>query len=164
MISQLILPLLKTINIPFGISTIGTYAFNGCTNLALTALPDGITSIGGYAFQNCTNLALTALPDGVTSIGGNAFYNCTNLALTALPDGITSIGNNAFQNCTNLYIIDLTAFTNPQSIPTLADTNAFQGIPAEAQFQVSSQEMYDVFTTATNWSTYASKFVIKGAN
>ena len=118
---------------------------------------------GNYAFYGCTNLALTALPDGVTSIGNYAFQNCTNLALTVLPDGITSIGNSAFQNCTSLYIIDLTAFTNPQSIPTLANTNAFQGIPAEAQFQVSSQEMYDAFTAATNWSTYASKFVIKGA-
>ena len=131
---------LKTINIPFGFSTIGNHAFNGCTNLALTALPDGITSIGNNAFQGCTNLALTALPDGITSI---SVY--------------------AFQGCTCLYIIDLTAFTNPQSIPTLANTNAFQGIPAEAQFQVSSQEMYDAFTAATNWSTYASKFVIKGA-
>ena len=154
---------LREINLPDGVTSIGNYAFYSCTNLALTVLPDGVTSIGNYAFYGCTNLALTALPDGVTSIGNYAFQNCTNLALTVLPDGITSIGNSAFQNCTSLYIIDLTAFTNPQSIPTLANTNAFQGIPAEAQFQVSSQEMYDAFTAATNWSTYASKFVIKGA-
>ena len=175
---------LKSINIPFGFSTIGTYAFQNCTNLALTVLPDGITSIGGSAFNGCTNLALTALPDGITSIGSRAFSGCTNLALTALPDGITSIGDyafqtctnlaltvlpdgitsigiNAFKDCTNLYIIDLTAFTNPQSIPTLDNTNAFQGIPATAQFQVSSQEMYDAFTTATNWSAYVSRFQIK---
>ena len=154
---------LKSINIPFGFSTIGNYAFSSCTNLALTVLPDGVTSIGNNAFQYCTSLALTALPDGVTSIGDSAFQGCTNLALTVLPDGVTNIGNNTFQNCTSLYIIDLTAFTNPQSIPTLANTNAFQGIPAGAQFQVSSQEIYDAFTAATNWSTYASKFVIKGA-
>ena len=149
--------------LPDGVTSIGSYAFSGCTNLALTALPDGITSIGDNAFQNCTNLALTALPDGITSIGNRAFQGCTNLALTVLPDGITSIGTNAFSGCACLYIIDLTAFTNPQSIPTLANTNAFQGIPAEAQFQVSSQEMYDAFTAATNWSTYASKFTIEGA-
>ena len=149
--------------LPDGITSIGGNAFQNCTNLALTVLPDGITSIGNIAFQNCTNLALTVLPDGITSIGGNAFQSCTNLALIALPDGITSIGNIAFSGCTSLYIIDLTAFTNPQSIPTLANTNAFQGIPATAQFLVANQEMYDVFTVATNWSTYASKFVIKGA-
>ena len=149
--------------LPDGITSIGDYGFQNCKNLALTVLPDGITSIAQNAFQNCTNLALTALPDGITSIGNNAFQNCTNLALTALPDGITSIGNNAFNGCTSLYIIDLTAFTNPQSIPTLANANAFRGIPAEAQFQASSQGMYDTFTTATNWSTYVSQFIIKGA-
>ena len=149
--------------LPDGVTSIGNNAFYNCTNLALTVLPDGVTSIGNNAFQGCANLALTVLPDGITSIGDNAFQGCANLALTVLPDGITSIGSSAFQSCTSLYIIDLTAFTNPQSIPTLANTNAFQGIPAEAQFQVSSQEMYDAFTAATNWSTYASKFVIKGA-
>ena len=172
--------------LPDGVTSIGQYAFQNCTNLALTALPDGITSTGQYAFQNCTNLALTALPDGVTSIGVGAFYDCTNLALTVLPDGVTSIGNYAFsncsnlaltvlpdgitsigqyafQNCTSLYIIDLTAFKDPQSIPTLANANAFQGIPTRAQFWVANQEMYDAFTTATNWSAYASKFAIKGA-
>ena len=147
--------------LPDGITSIGNYAFQNCTNLALTVLPDGITSISTNAFRDCTNLALTVLPDGITSIGSYAFSGCTNLALTMLPDGITSIDSYAFKGCTSLYIIDLTAFTNPQSIPTLANTNAFQGIPAEAQFQVNSQEMYDAFAAATNWSTYA--FVIKGA-
>ena len=149
--------------LPDGITSIGNYAFDSCTNLALTVLPDGITSIGDNAFRNCTNLALTVLPDGVTSIGAGAFNGCINLSLTVLPDGITSIGGYAFSGCTNLYIIDLTAFTNPLNIPTLQSSNAFSGIPAAAQFLVANQEMYDVFTTATNWSTYASKFVIKGA-
>ena len=178
---------LREINLPDGVASIGDSAFYGCTNLALTVLPDGITSIGGSAFRNCTNLALTVLPDGVTSIGYSALYGCTNLALTVLPDGVASIGGSAFQNCTNLaltvlpdgvtsigayafygctslYIIDLTAFTNPQVVPALSNATAFQGIPAQAQFWVANQGMYDAFTTATNWSTHASKFVIKGAN
>nr|MBQ4172804.1 hypothetical protein [Ruminococcus sp.] len=68
----------------------------------------------------------------------------------------------AFYDCTSLYFVDLTKFTNPQSIPTLVSASAFQGIPAQAQFWTANQGMYDVFTTATNWSTYASRFVIKG--
>ena len=148
--------------LPDGITSIGNSAFSSCTNLALTVLPDGVTSIDDKAFNGCTNLALTVLPDGITSIGNSAFQNCTNLALTVLPDGITSIGSSAFSGCTSLYVIDLTAFTNPLNIPTLQSSNAFLGIPALAEFWFSSQEMYDVFTTATNWSTHASKFVNKG--
>ena len=153
---------LTELNIPDGITSIGGNAFSGCTNLALTVLPDGITSIGGGAFYGCTNLALTVLPDGITSIGGNAFCGCTNLALTVLPDGITSIGGYAFSGCTSLYIIDLTAFTDPQSVPTLVNANAFQGIPALAEFWFSSQEVLDAFSAATNWSTLSGKFVNKG--
>ena len=137
--------------------------FKNCTHLREINLPDSVTSIVHKVFYGCTNLALTVLPDGITSIGSYAFQNCTNLALTVLPDGITSIGGYAFSGCTSLYIIDLTAFTDPQSIPTLANINAFQNIPTQAQFLVAHQSMYDAFTTATNWSTYASKFAIKGA-
>ncbi len=112
---------LKSINIPFGFSTIGNYAFSSCTNLALTALPDGVMSIGNNAFQNCTNLALTVLPDGVMSIGNDVFQNCTNLALTVLPDGVTSIGNNAFQYCTNLALTVL-----PNGVTSIGN-DAFNG-------------------------------------
>ena len=148
--------------LPDSVTSISNNAFYGCTNLALAVLPDGLTSIGNNAFQGCTNLALTVLPDGLTSIGSAAFRGCTNLALTVLPDGVTSISNHAFYDCTSLYFVDLTKFTNPQSIPTLVSASAFQGIPAQAQFWTANQGMYDVFTTATNWSTYASRFVIKG--
>ena len=112
-------------------------------------------------FKNCSKLKSINIPSGFTSISGSAFAGCTNLALTVLPDGITSISGSAFYGCTSLYFIDLTAFTDPQAIPTLAHVNAFQNIPTTAQFIVANQEMYDAFTTATNWSTYASRFQIK---
>ena len=149
--------------LPDSITSIDAYAFSGCTNLALTVLPDGVMSIGNSVFQNCTNLALTVLPDSITSIDAYAFSGCTNLALIVLPDSVTSIGDGAFYNCTSLYVIDLTAFTNPQSVPTLVNTYVFQGIPALAEFRFSSQEVLDAFAAATNWSTMAGKFVIKGA-
>ena len=137
--------------------------FKKCLHLQSINIPFGFSIIGISAFQSCTNLALTVLPDGVTSIGDYAFYGCTNLSLTVLPDGVTSIGGAAFYGCTNLYFIDLAKFTDPQFIPTLANANAFQGIPAQAQFQFANQTMLDAFAAATNWSTLSSKFVVKGA-
>ena len=102
------------------ITSIGNYAFYGCTNLALTALPSGVVSIGAYAFHNCTSLALTALPAGVTSIGAYAFYCCTQMALTALPAGITEIPQYAFYNTA----IELTAL--PSGITSI-EQYAFYG-------------------------------------
>lgn len=89
------------------ITTIGNYAFEGCTSLALIgSLPSGLTEIGSSAFDNCTNLALTGeLPSGLTSIGRTAFYRCKNLALTGeLPANLITIDNFAFSSCTNLVL------------------------------------------------------------
>ena len=108
-------------SLPSGLTSIGNTAFNGCTNLALTSLPSGITSIGSYAFGGCTRLALTFLPSGLTSIKESAFGGCTNLALTSLPDGVTSIGNSAFDGCTNLALTSL-----PDGVTSIG-SNAFGG-------------------------------------
>ena len=74
---------LKTINIPFGFSTIGNNAFQGCTNLSVDSAARRNYEHWWHAFQNCTNLSLTVLPDGITSIGNYAFQNCTNLSLNS---------------------------------------------------------------------------------
>ena len=104
-----------------GYTSIGNYAFYGCSSLALTSLPAGITSISNSAFYNCSNLALTSLPAGTTSIGNYAFSNCSNLALTSLPAGITSISNYAFYNCTGLTTITF------EGTPTTIASNVFYG-------------------------------------
>ena len=44
-----------------------------------------MTSIGGYAFGGCSSLSSITLPASVTSIGGGAFYGCTSLTSATLP-------------------------------------------------------------------------------
>jgi hypothetical protein len=39
-----------------------------------------VTSIGKYAFYGCSSLAGISIPVGVTSIGDDAFTNCRSLA------------------------------------------------------------------------------------
>jgi hypothetical protein len=106
--------------LPAGIASIGSVAFYGCTSLALEELPEGILSIGNSAFEGCTSLALTELPEGLTSIDSAAFRDCTSLALTELPEGIVSIGNDAFYNCTSLVLTEL-----PEGITSIG-SSAFQ--------------------------------------
>ncbi|MFR3812514.1 MAG: leucine-rich repeat domain-containing protein [Ruminococcus callidus] len=59
-------------------------------------IPDGVTSIGEFAFSGCTGLTEITIPDGVTSIERYAFYGCENLTKITTPDSLISFGYNAF--------------------------------------------------------------------
>lgn len=56
---------------------------------------EGVTGLGDYIFNECTNLMGIELPDGLTSIGKYACYN-TNILSLDLPDSVETIGDNAF--------------------------------------------------------------------
>lgn len=58
----------------------GNYGmFRSNVNLTYVNLPDTLTSIGNYAFYGCTSLPEITLPAGVTSIGFSAFKGCSSL-------------------------------------------------------------------------------------
>ena len=46
-------------------------------------IPGGVTSIGGYAFQGCSNLTGIAIPNGVINIGAYAFNGCSGSQILA---------------------------------------------------------------------------------
>ena len=89
-----------SVSIPNSVTSIGDYAFSGCSGLTSVIIPDSVTSIGDYAFYGCTALTSVSIPDSVTSIGHSAFYDCTALTSVSIPDSVTSIGRSAFYGCT----------------------------------------------------------------
>ncbi len=102
-------PNLRSIALPDGITSIGDEAFSGCTNLRNITLPESLTSIGDLAFEVCSSLNNITLPDGLTSIGDGAFYGCSSLNSITFPAGLTSIGNYVFERCTSLSSIKFPA-------------------------------------------------------
>lgn len=85
-----------------GINTIGTYAFNSCSNLNGTLeIPTSCLTIGDSAFISCNKLDVLILNEGLQSIGISAFQSCTQLSGTLdFPDTLTTIGKYAFLSCT----------------------------------------------------------------
>ena len=109
--------LVTNIVIPSGISSIG-YHFTGCNSITSVEIPYGVTGIGNYAFQGCKNLKEVSIPNSVQTIGQKSFEN-TAIREIVIPDSVTSISDSAFVSCVrlnrvtlgrNLTYIDLNAF------------------------------------------------------
>ena len=84
------------------VTSIGKYAFSGCSGFIGVDIPNSITSIGFAAFAYCTGLNSISIGNSVTSIGGCAFQGCSGLTSIEIPNSVTSIGELAFQRCTGL--------------------------------------------------------------
>lgn len=106
--------------------------------------------------RDCPYLQSVVLPPNLVSIIGYQFYNDTSLTSLIIPKKVTDIGAYAMTYCSGMAFID---FSRHTAVPTLANTNAFTGIPEDCKIIVPDA-LYDTWIAATNWSTYAS-YIIK---
>ena len=104
----------KKVVIEDDVTSIGNYAFSGCSSLTDITLPSSVTSIKSCAFYKCSQLASIEIPSSVTSIGNSAFKNCTGLTSITISDRVTSIGNYVFWGCSNL-----TSIVIPDSVTSI---------------------------------------------
>ena len=102
--------------IPDSVTSIGDYAFSGCSSLSNIVIPDCVTDIGKCAFSHCSSLSNIVIPDSVTSIGNDAFSDCSSLSSIVIPDSVTDIGNDAFSHCSYLSNIVI-----PNSVISIGD-------------------------------------------
>ena len=106
----------QSTTIPNSVTSIGYYAFSGCSSLTSVTIPNSVTSIGGGAFEDCSSLTSVTIPSSVTGIGYQAFKNCFSLTSVTIPNSVTSIGYWAFRDCTSL-----TSVTIPNSVTSIEE-------------------------------------------
>ncbi len=76
------------------IHTANNSIMSGCRN---TIIPSSITSIGNYAFRGCSYLHSVTIPQSVTEIRQAAFWECSNLTeITCLNPTAPTLGYAAF--------------------------------------------------------------------
>ena len=129
--------------IPNSVTSIGNYAFYGCSGLTDVTIPNTVKSIGAGSFSHC-GLTSVIIPNGVTSIGSSAFANCSDLTSVTIPNSVTSIGNVAFGYCnvTNVTVyleepvtISYYTFTNRTNATLYVPTGSKDSYLAAAYWQ-----------------------------
>lgn len=103
--------------IPDSVTTIGSFAFSGCTSINSVNIPSHVTDIGPAAFAGCSSItSMTVASDNPTydsrdscnaiirTATGTLIAGCMN---TVIPATVTMIGNWAFSSCTNLTSIHI---------------------------------------------------------
>lgn len=120
---------LSSIQIPYGVRSIGYGAFYKCKNLSSVAIPQTVSTIEPSAFDDTAwlenwrngpdvsdflvvgngiligykgNAAKVILPENVRKIGANVFEGHSEITSVSLPDKVEEIGEEAFKDCTAL--------------------------------------------------------------
>ena len=101
--------------IPDSVTSIGDYAFSGCSSLTSITVDKNNTAykdIDGNLYTKDGKTLLQyaigktdvhfTIPNNVSDIGDFAFYECPTLTSVTIPDSVTSIGDYAFMNCSSL--------------------------------------------------------------
>ena len=100
----------------YSVTTIGSYAFYGCSGLTSVTIPNSVTTIGGDAFIFCSGLTSVTIGNSVTTIGSDAFYGCSGLTSVTIGNSVTTIGSDAFYGCSGL-----TSVTIPNSVTSIGN-------------------------------------------
>ncbi len=141
---------MTSVNIPSSVTSIGSYAFFGCTNL-LSATINAKADIRESSFSGCSKLTSVVIGNDVTSIGRRAFYECERLESLIIGDCVWTIGSEAFRECKG--ILKITSLSPIP--PKIENENAFEGITyrhAKLRVPLGSMERYRAYEYWENFS------------
>ena len=111
----------------------------------------GATNIGVDVLSYCTQLTSITIPDSVIVIGSGALQFCSALTSIVIGNGVTTIEAGAFMFCGVLTSFTIFA-TMPPRMPNANAFNSTNNCPIYVP-----AESVEVYKTATNWSSLASR-------
>lgn len=95
-------------------------------------IPEGVTHIGTYAFYNCKSIENIVLPSSINSIGQNAFNTCPYLlTIHAAMEYPPVIEYNVFANCGSLY--GITLYVPQNSLAQYRKANVWSSFRLQAE-------------------------------
>ena len=97
-----------TTNIPYGVTSIGDYAFGECTGLTTITIPASVTSIANDAFWGCSSLATVTVYTPDCTLGAGAFDYSDNLTIYVFSDLVSQ-----YQTNWSAYVDKITEMPNP---------------------------------------------------
>ena len=97
---------LKSIELPYGTTSLNVSVFSSCDKLESVYLPDTITDLGTSTFSNDVSLTDVHLSAGLAEMPALTFSGCSALEEITLPAGMRTCGINRssspYSNCTSL--------------------------------------------------------------
>lgn len=163
---------LVSIDIPYGVKSIGMDAFSDCANLSSVVIPNTVTRIRegafelcrnlvsvtlsdsleiieDYAFQGCYSLQSIIIPNSVTKVNEGAFVQCRNLKSLTIGEGMTFLGDHVFYKCNNL-----TSVTCLAVVPPTMDTQVFMSVDcSQIPLHVPAGSV-DTYKAADQWKEF----------
>ena len=139
--------------VPDGVTSIDSFAFDGCTSLESVTIPASVSNIASSAFSgyvSIKNIFVSEENAEYIDIDGNLYSKDGTLIRYAIgktepsfiiPEGVTAIGEHAFEYCTSLVYVDIPnsvieissrAFSNCSSLVFVAIPNGVTTIEFSA--------------------------------
>ncbi len=139
------------------VTSIGDYAFYGCSSLTSVSIPAIVASIGDSAFEDCTRLVNVKVGPNVTSIGDSAFEDCTRLVNVTIGPNVNSIGDYAFYDCTSLTSITIDK-GDCSGLTSVTIATGVPGIGVEAFWNCTSLTNVTIPVRVTSVAEYAFEY------
>ena len=153
--------LVTELTIPNVATSVGQYAFNGCSDLTSVTIPNSVATVGNHAFENCGSL--TSVTINSDAVASNTYsYSSTwstynnfrsrfgnQVTHYTLGSGVTAIGGYAFYGCSGIAELTVKATTPP----TIAGGTTFSGVPTTIPVYVPQGTKTD-YQTAQYWSGF----------